>query len=109
MACCNRRRALLVSRSPSPAARAGTTARPAATLHSAPPPRPSTARPDTVPPSTAQPDGAEVRLRFTGSRRVRVEGVASGRIYQASPTAPLVTASQEDVRSLVRSGLFVRV
>jgi hypothetical protein len=88
MACCNRRRAPLASGPPAPAARAVPAARPPA------------------PPSSL---GSEVRLRFLGTRRVRVEGAVSGRIYRASPAGRLVTASQEDVRSLLRSGLFARV
>jgi hypothetical protein len=82
MGCCNRRRVLLAS---GPAA-AG--AGPAG-------------RPQSV--------GAQVLLRFVGTQRVRVEGAVSGRTYRASPADRLVTASQEDVRSLLRSGLFARV
>jgi hypothetical protein len=82
MACCNRRRVLLAS---GPAA-AG--AGPADRPHSV---------------------GSEVLLRFVGTQRVRVEGAVSGRTYRASPADRLVTASQEDVRSLLRSGLFARV
>ena len=39
-------------------------------------------------------------------RQVRVEGTVSGRVYRASPAAPLIAAIPEDVRSLLRSGLF---
>ncbi|HEY2578547.1 MAG TPA: hypothetical protein VGI74_19770 [Streptosporangiaceae bacterium] len=90
MACCNRRRAQLTPRSP------GAVARPA-----------GTARSPAAPDVTA-PGAPEVALRFTGARWVRVEGVVSGQIYRASPTAPLLSARQEDVRSLLRSGFFVR-
>jgi hypothetical protein len=81
MACCNRRRAQLAPRPP----RAASIVR-----------------------SQAAATGPEVALRFTGARRVRVEGVVSGRIYRAAPTSPLLSARPEDVRSLLRSGLFVR-
>jgi hypothetical protein len=84
MACCNRRRAQLASRPPAPAPRTASPLR-----------------------SRATPGAPEVALRFTGTRRVRVEGVVSGRIYRVSPTAPLLSARPEDVRSLLRSGLFV--
>ncbi|MGD0701494.1 MAG: hypothetical protein ABSA02_16620 [Trebonia sp.] len=96
MSCCNRRRALLATGSPSPAP-AGIRAVPSAT---APAPAPQAA--------AGLPVSAEIQLLFTGSRRIRVEGVVSGRIYRASPAAPLITASQQDVRSLLRSGLFTR-
>jgi hypothetical protein len=88
MACCNRRRALSASGRAGPGAAAVQAARP---------------------PIPARSAGNEVRLRFVGARRVRVEGAVSGRTYRASPANRLVTASQEDVRSLLRSGLFTRV
>ena len=47
-----------------------------------------------------------VPVRFTGKGRVRVEGTVSGRIYRASPSERLLTVRPEDLRSLVRSGLF---
>ncbi len=104
MTCCNQRRAQLASRPARAASRAVTTSRspapPAAGQPSAPPPGTSGGASGT--------DGAQVQLRFTGSRRVRIEGVISGRIYRASPAAPLLTAHQEDVRSLLRTGYFVR-
>jgi len=47
-------------------------------------------------------------VRFVGSGRVRVEGEVSGRIYRASsPADRLLTARPEDLRGLLRSGLFV--
>ena len=83
MPCCNRRRTRLAT---------------------------SPARPAAPPPAAHLPAGPgghpDVQLRFTGSQRIRVEGVASGRIYRASPATPLITANQQDVRSLLRSGLF---
>lgn len=91
MACCNRRRALLTSGPPSVRA---------VPAHTAP------AGPPAALPRSA---GSEVRLRFVGAQRVRVEGAVSGRTYRASPADRLITASQEDVRGLLRSGLFARV
>ena len=91
MACCNKRRAQLASRPAPAAARAATTPAP---------------RGQPGPPPGGRP---EIQLRFTGSRRVRVEGAVSGRIYHAAPTAPLLVACQEDVRSLLRTGYFARV
>jgi hypothetical protein len=38
---------------------------------------------------------------------VRVEGTVSGRIYLASPGDRPLTADPEDLRGLLRSGLFV--
>jgi hypothetical protein len=103
MACCNQRRAQLASGPARAASRAATTSRS---------PAPPAAGQPGAPPGTGAggsgPGGAEVQLRFTGARPVRVEGVISGRIYRASPAAPLLTARQEDVRSLLRTGYFVR-
>jgi len=90
MPCCNRRRALLAAGSPGLAT--GRT------------PPPGRGLPGTDPSAAGG-----IRLHFTGSRRVRVEGVVSGRVYHASPTAPVITASPQDVRSLLRSGLFTRI
>jgi hypothetical protein len=87
MACCNRRRVLLASEPPA--------------VHAVPVRAVPVARPHSV--------GSQVLLRFVGTQRVRVEGAVSGRTYRASPADRLVTASQEDVRSLLRSGLFARV
>ena len=95
MPCCNRRRALLAAGSPGLAA--GRT------------PPPARGLPGTDRPGTDRPAVGEIQLHFTGSRRVRVEGVVSGRVYHASPTAPVITASPQDVRSLLRSGLFTRI
>ena len=95
MPCCNRRRALLAAGSPGLAT--GRT------------PSPARGLPETDLSGTDQPAAGGIRLHFTGSRRVRVEGVVSGRVYHASPTAPVITASPQDVRSLLRSGLFTRI
>jgi hypothetical protein len=106
MSCCNRRRARLATGSPGPALRPAPPAWPWASSGPARAPDPTSA--DAAEARAAEVSAAEVRLRFTGSRRVRVEGVVSGRIYRASPAAPLITASQQDVRSLLRSGLFTQ-
>jgi hypothetical protein len=104
MSCCNHRRARLAAAAPrlAPARTPPPAATPAAAPTPAAPPAAGRARPE-------QPGPAGVPLRFTGSRPVRVEGVASGRIYRAGPAAPAITARPEDVRSLLRSGLFARV
>jgi hypothetical protein len=52
-------------------------------------------------------DRAGVLVCFVGTRRVRVEGTVSGRIYRASPGGRPLTADPEDLRGLLRSGLFV--
>jgi hypothetical protein len=100
MACCNKRRAQLASRPALAAARAATTATAVRATATTPAPR---SQPGPLPGGRP-----EVQLRFTGSRRVRVEGAVSGRIYRASPTAPLLVACPEDVRSLLRTGYFAR-
>jgi hypothetical protein len=102
MSCCNHRRARLAVAAPRLAP--ARTPPPATTAAPAPAGPPAAGRA-----STEQAGTAEVPLRFTGARRVRVEGVASGRIYRAGPAAPGITARPEDVRSLLRSGLFARV
>ena len=86
MACCNRRRARQATPSAGPAA--------GVRLPAGPPAQP--------------PDPAEVPVRYVGRGRVRVEGAVSGRIYRASPASRLLAAKPEDVRSLLRSGLFTR-
>ncbi len=91
MPCCNKRRALLASRPPGPAPR-GVTAAPG--------------RPGPSGTAGSRVDRSGVPVRFVGTRRVRVEGTVSGRIYRASPADRLLTANPEDLRGLLRSGLF---
>jgi hypothetical protein len=95
MPCCGKRRAILASQ-PSSAPR-GVTARGVTAA-----PRPG--RSGVAGPGA---DRAGVPVRFVGTRRVRVEGTVSGRIYQASPGDRPLTADPEDLRGLLRSGLFV--
>jgi hypothetical protein len=83
MSCCNRRRVLQAAR-----------------------PRPAPPAPAPRPAAAAASAGGEVLVRFTGAGRVRVEGAVSGRVYHASAADPVVAARPEDVRALLRSGLF---
>jgi hypothetical protein len=115
MSCCNHRRARLAAAAPRPAptripSPAGGRAPTGPDTGGQAAAAPDTAiQPATEPPGSPAAGGAEVALRFTGRRRVRVEGVASGRVYRAGPAATLITARPEDVRGLLRSGLFARV
>lgn len=100
MPCCNKRRALLASGASHSAARG------VPGSGSVPGSGGVPGSPD-VPDSGAPPGRSGVPVRFVGTRRVRVEGTVSGRIYRASPGDRLLTASPEDLRGLLRSGLFV--
>jgi hypothetical protein len=94
MPCCNKRRALLAPGASRSAARGvpGSGGVPGFS---------------DVPGYGATPGRSGVPVRFVGTTRVRVEGTVSGRIYRASPGDRLLTASPEDLRGLLRSGLFV--
>jgi hypothetical protein len=50
-----------------------------------------------------------VRLRYTHSARVRVNGPVSGRGYEFSPASPVGSVDSRDAEGLVGTGLFRRV
>ena len=90
MPCCNKRRALLASRPPGPA------------------PRGVTAAPGRRPSAPLAPGwiGLACRSASSGRDGSGWKARSAGRIYRASPADRLLTANPEDLRGLLRSGLF---